>query len=102
MKSKLFRAVIAFSVGALLLACSDRTHLPVAAHATNSTPNSPSETIPAGTLPLKVVADVPLSGGTTRLDYQSLDSASGRLYIAHLGSDLMTVFESISRASLVR
>lgn len=38
--------------------------------------------------------DVPLSGGATRLDYQSFDAASGRLYIAHLGSDLMTVFDT--------
>lgn len=49
---------------------------------------------PAQKLPLKQIADVPLSGGTTRLDYQSLDPASGRLYIAHLGSDLMTVFDT--------
>src|SRR5256885_7267014 len=47
----------------------------------------------AGNLPLRTLLDVPLTGGTTRLDYQSLDSASGRLYIAHLGSDLMTVFD---------
>ncbi len=40
-----------------------------------------------------MLADVPLSGGATRYDYQSLDSSSGRLYIAHLGSDLMTVFD---------
>jgi YVTN family beta-propeller protein len=44
-------------------------------------------------LPLRILSDVPLTGGTTRLDYQSLDSGSGRLYIAHLGSDLMTVFD---------
>ena len=47
----------------------------------------------SGSLPLRVLADVPLTGGTTRFDYQSLDSTSGRLYIAHLGSDLMTVFD---------
>lgn len=52
-----------------------------------------SEAPPASGLPLKVVADVPLTGGTTRLDYQSVDSSNGRLYIAHLGSDLMTVFD---------
>lgn len=46
-----------------------------------------------GTLPLRTLSDVPLTGGPTRLDYQSLDSESGRLYIAHLGSDLMTVFD---------
>src|SRR5436190_369156 len=44
-------------------------------------------------LPLRTLTDVPLTGGTTRLDYQSLDSENGRLYIAHLGSDLMTVFD---------
>ncbi len=44
-------------------------------------------------LPLRTLIDVPLTGGTTRLDYQSLDSENGRLYIAHLGSDLMTVFD---------
>src|SRR5712671_2194649 len=44
-------------------------------------------------IPLRTLIDVPLTGGATRLDYQSLDSASGRLYIAHLGSDLMTVFD---------
>jgi YVTN family beta-propeller protein len=47
-----------------------------------------------GTLPLERVADVPLPGGTSRFDYQSLDSASGRLYIAHLGDDMMTVFDT--------
>ena len=46
-----------------------------------------------GTLPLRTLNDVLLTGGATRLDYQSLDSESGRLYIAHLGSDLMTAFD---------
>jgi YVTN family beta-propeller protein len=55
--------------------------------------NSSSIASPSGTLPLRTLTDVPLTGGATRLDYQSLDSDSGRLYIAHLGSDLMTVFD---------
>ena len=38
-------------------------------------------------LPLQQVLDVPLTGNATRLDYQSLDAQSGRLYIAHLGDD---------------
>jgi YVTN family beta-propeller protein len=37
---------------------------------------------------------VPLTGNATRLDYQSLDASSGRLYIAHLGDDMMTVFDT--------
>jgi len=47
----------------------------------------------AATLPLRTVIDVPLTGGPTRFDYLSLDSTNGRLYIAHLGSDLITVFD---------
>src|SRR5919202_1466523 len=50
-----------------------------------------------GALPLEKVADVQLPGGTSRFDYQSLDSESGRLYIAHLGADLMTVFDTNSQ-----
>jgi len=40
---------------------------------------------PASSLPLQQVQDLPLPGGATRLDYQSLDPSTGRLYIAHLG-----------------
>ena len=32
------------------------------------------------------VADVPLPGSATRFDYQSLDDAGGRLYLAHMGA----------------
>ena len=45
-------------------------------------------------LPLQTIADVPLSGNATRLDYQSFDPATGRLYIAHLGDDMLTVFDT--------
>src|SRR5215210_4085396 len=45
-------------------------------------------------LPLRAVGDAPLTGRATRLDYQSFDAQSGRLYIAHLGDDMMTVFDT--------
>jgi DNA-binding beta-propeller fold protein YncE len=45
-------------------------------------------------LPLQTVADVPLSGGTTRLDYESYDPQSHRLFIAHLGDSLVSVFDT--------
>jgi YVTN family beta-propeller protein len=64
--------------------------------ASSSNHNAGANSATAGSsanLPLRTLADIPLTGGTTRLDYQSLDSESGRLYIAHLGSDLMTVFD---------
>jgi YVTN family beta-propeller protein len=47
-------------------------------------------------LPLRTVSDVPLTGRATRLDYQSFDEQSGRLYIAHLGDDMLTVFDTNS------
>jgi YVTN family beta-propeller protein len=87
-------ALFVFGVGALLIACAASPTQPTA----NAQPNQPVTTESqvdraAAGLPLRILADVPLTGGTTRFDYQSLDSGSGRLYIAHLGSDLMTVFD---------
>ena len=81
---------------AIGIACSaPPTQQQANAQPSQSTPVTASaENTAAGNLPLRTLADVPLTGGTTRLDYQSLDSGSGRLYIAHLGSDLMTVFDT--------
>jgi YVTN family beta-propeller protein len=45
-------------------------------------------------LRLRQVAEIPLTGRATRLDYQSFDAQSGRLYIAHLGDDMVTVFDT--------
>lgn len=50
----------------------------------------------AADLPLKPVADIPLSGGATRLDYESLDPRDGRLYLAHLGDSAVIVFDTKS------
>lgn len=46
-----------------------------------------------GNVPLRQIADVPLTGRASRLDYQSFDPTTGRLYIAHLGDSMMTVFD---------
>jgi DNA-binding beta-propeller fold protein YncE len=98
--------IIALAV-ALPLACSSRQGQ---SQANAQAANDPSSKIleanyiksaeSLGTLPLHTLSDVPLTGGPTRLDYQSLDSESGRLYIAHLGSDLMTVFD-VNKQSIV-
>jgi len=86
--------VVAITLIAFVIACSTQTHLPVDAHPSNPTNAAPtSNTPPASNLPLRTLTDIPLTAGTTRLDYQSLDSSTGNLYIAHLGSDLMTVFD---------
>src|SRR5947209_2254358 len=49
------------------------------------------------TLPLTTVANVPLPGGSSRLDYASVDSQRHRLYIAHLGGGLVIVFDTQKR-----
>lgn len=48
-------------------------------------------------LPLTFVEDLPLPGHATRFDYQWLDAANRRLYIAHLGDSSLVVFDLDSR-----
>jgi DNA-binding beta-propeller fold protein YncE len=54
---------------------------------------------PAPALPLRFVVDVPLTGGSSRFDYQSLAGTS--LYIAHLGDDAVIVFD-VGRREVLR
>jgi len=44
--------------------------------------------------PLRVVADIPLPGSASRFDYESLDPASGRLFISHMGAGHLVVFDT--------
>lgn len=46
------------------------------------------------------VATIPLPGTPTRFDYESLDSRSGRLYMAHLGEGRLVVFDTRRRTIL--
>ena len=43
--------------------------------------------------PLRVVTDVPLPGSASRFDYQSLEAASGRLFISHMGAGQLVVVD---------
>lgn len=45
----------------------------------------------SGLVPVK---DLPLSGRADRLDYQALDTVNDRLYIAHMGSGQVIVFDT--------
>ena len=45
----------------------------------------------AQTSALTKVADVPMPGPAVRFDYQTLDTSSGRLYIAHMNADQLVV-----------
>src|SRR5436190_20592538 len=51
-------------------------------------------------LPLVTVADVPLPGGSTRLDYQSLDAGRHLLFVAHLGDGVVHVYD-LARGRIV-
>jgi DNA-binding beta-propeller fold protein YncE len=76
------------------------------APATRAAPHTPSsartaESANAGhqshTPVLRTVADVPLPGPAVRFDYQSLDTTSGRLYIAHMNAGQLVVFDVNAR-----
>lgn len=47
----------------------------------------------SGALPLQMVEDVVLPGASSRFDYQAIDPAAGRLYVAHLGDSEVTVVD---------
>lgn len=48
-----------------------------------------------GSLPLHRVRDVPLAGGTSRFDYESMDVHRHLLFISHLGASMVTVFNTL-------
>jgi DNA-binding beta-propeller fold protein YncE len=50
----------------------------------------------------RVVADVPLPGRAARFDYQSFDSAAGRLWIAHMGAGEVLGFDVRTRRVVAR
>jgi DNA-binding beta-propeller fold protein YncE len=60
----------------------------IEAHWTGTVP--PASTTAA---PLQVVADLPLPGSASRFDYQSLEPATGRLFISHMGAGQLVVFD---------
>ena len=51
----------------------------------------------AASLPLTTVATVRLPGGSSRLDYASVDPGRHRLFMAHLGAGLVIVFDTKKR-----
>ncbi|SHK96434.1 YncE family protein [Paraburkholderia terricola] len=53
-----------------------------------------SDELAASDLPLKHIADIPLPGAATRLDYESYDPGRKLLFIAHLGDGEVIVFDA--------
>jgi len=60
-----------------------------------------AESSSPASLPLVLLADVPLPGRSVRFDYQDIDLAKGRLFIAHM-NDASVVVVSTRDGSLVR
>ncbi|MEO7208585.1 MAG: YncE family protein [Steroidobacteraceae bacterium] len=56
----------------------------------------------ASPLPLRTVADIPLGGNTTRLDYESLDVGRHLLFIAHLGDSVVIAFDTQAQKVVAR
>ncbi|HEV2607641.1 MAG TPA: YncE family protein [Xanthomonadaceae bacterium] len=61
-----------------------------------------SASVGTGTLPLVKVADVPLGGRTTRMDYASYDQGRRLLFIAHLGDSSVIVFDTQANRVVAR
>ncbi len=57
---------------------------------------------PASPLLLRSVADIPLGGNTTRLDYESLDAGRHLLFIAHLGDSAVIAFDTAAQRVVAR
>ncbi len=55
-----------------------------------------------GSFSLARVADIPLGGNTTRLDYESLDQDRHLLFIAHLGDSAVIVFDTQAQRAITR
>jgi YVTN family beta-propeller protein len=59
-----------------------------------------AESIPP--LTLRPVADIPLGGRSTRLDYASVDAARHLLFIAHLGDSEVIAFDTAAQRVVAR
>ena len=78
----------------LVVTCTGKApHTNLAPPSSDTSP-IPGLSSPDTRLPLRILRDVPLSGGATRFDYQSIDPDTNRLSIAHLGDGVLTVFDS--------
>jgi YVTN family beta-propeller protein len=62
----------------------------------------PADAMALDSLSLVRVADIPLGGNTTRLDYESLDEDRHLLFIAHLGDSVVVVFDTVGQRVIAR
>jgi len=53
--------------------------------------------VPEAAAGLRHVAEIPLPGPAVRFDYQNVDTAAGRLYMAHMDAGTLLVFDTKAR-----
>ncbi|HEX8795812.1 MAG TPA: hypothetical protein VF765_32905 [Polyangiaceae bacterium] len=64
-----------------------------------SGPSAPVSSVPE--LPLTLVSDAPLPGGSTRFDYQEIDPSKGHLVVAHM-NDASVLVLNLADASVAK
>ncbi len=92
------RNLLPIAVAALLPVTAAAQSVACSATPTSLTPagwQGPMPLAPAGTPSgaLRVVQDYPLPAPANRFDYQSVDPASGRLYLSHMNAGRLIVFD---------
>lgn len=90
--------LLRIAIGALLPATAVAQGVACSATAASLTPvgwQGPMPVAAAGTPrgALRVLRDYPLPGPASRFDYQSIDPASGRLYMNHMNAGTLLVFD---------
>ncbi len=67
---------------------------PAEEHPSHNAASQQRKTMPVlRKLKLQLVNEIPLPGGTSRFDYQSIDEIHRVLFISHMGANLVTVFD---------
>jgi DNA-binding beta-propeller fold protein YncE len=87
-------AILALAGATACQACgSGAAALPDAATASPgpSVPATPGTPATTGKLPLTLVSEVPLPGGSTRFDYQDLDPGPGHLVLTHMNDGSVVI-----------
>src|SRR3954453_19988118 len=90
--------IVALLITAMLASAEALSQAPCVASASSLTPVGwRSPVAPATATPktgLKLVRELPLPGPANRFDYQSVDVASGRIYMKHMNAGRTIVFDA--------
>jgi DNA-binding beta-propeller fold protein YncE len=89
---------VGFLIAAMLVSAPVHSQTPCVATAASLTPAGWHSPVTATTPPAKagfrLMREIPLPGPANRFDYQSVDPASGRIYMNHMNAGRMIVFDA--------